>query len=112
MQKTTLATVLTALVKNRPLSSVWLVGFAAVVAHCSGSAALTTSLALEPQSAAQTPPAASLPAGSTKAADSPAKSVVPFEMLVTNHMLVEARINGKGPFRLIFDLGSAGHLAQ
>jgi hypothetical protein len=98
--------VLTALVKNRPVSSVWLVGFAAVVAHCSGSAALTTSLALEPQSAAQTPPAASLPAGSTKAADSPATSVVPFEMLVTNHMLVEARINGKGPFRLIFDLGA------
>jgi hypothetical protein len=106
MHKTTLATVLTALVKNRPLSSVWLVGFAAVVAHCSGSAALTTSLALEPQSAAQTPPAASLPAGSTKAADSPAKSVVPFEMLVTNHMLVDAKINDKGPFRLIFDLGA------
>ena len=27
-------------------------------------------------------------------------------MLVTNHMLVEARINDKGPFRLIFDLGA------
>jgi hypothetical protein len=34
------------------------------------------------------------------------KSVVPFEMLVTNHMLVEARINDKGPFHLIFDLGA------
>jgi membrane-associated protease RseP (regulator of RpoE activity) len=27
-------------------------------------------------------------------------------MLVTNHMLVEARINDKGPFHLIFDLGA------
>ena len=34
------------------------------------------------------------------------KAVVPFEMLPTNHMLVEARINDKGPFRLIFDLGA------
>ena len=35
-----------------------------------------------------------------------AKAVVPFEMLPTNHMLVEAKINGKGPYRLIFDLGA------
>jgi PDZ domain/Aspartyl protease len=34
------------------------------------------------------------------------KAVVPFEMLPTNHMLVEAKINGKGPYRLIFDLGA------
>jgi membrane-associated protease RseP (regulator of RpoE activity) len=34
------------------------------------------------------------------------KFVVPFEMLPTNHMLVEARINGKGPYHLIFDLGA------
>ena len=34
------------------------------------------------------------------------KAVVPFEMLPTNHMLVEARINGKGPYHLIFDLGA------
>ena len=34
------------------------------------------------------------------------KFVVPFEMLPTNHMLVEARINDKGPYRLIFDLGA------
>jgi hypothetical protein len=27
-------------------------------------------------------------------------------MLTTNHMLVQARINGKGPYRLIFDLGA------
>ncbi len=34
------------------------------------------------------------------------KAVVRFEMLPTNHMLVTARINGKGPYRLIFDLGA------
>ena len=33
-------------------------------------------------------------------------AVVPFEMLPTNHMRVEARINGKGPYHLIFDLGA------
>jgi hypothetical protein len=33
-------------------------------------------------------------------------AVVPFEMLPTNHMLVKARINGKGPYHLIFDLGA------
>jgi hypothetical protein len=49
----------------------------------------------------------------TKTATEPAsvkpaktKFAVPFEMLPTNHMLVEAQINGKGPYRLIFDLGA------
>jgi membrane-associated protease RseP (regulator of RpoE activity) len=36
----------------------------------------------------------------------PKKAVVPFEMLPTNHMVVKARINDRGPFRLIFDLGA------
>jgi hypothetical protein len=47
------------------------------------------------------------PAQSTVKPDK-AKSiaVVPFEMLPTNHMLVKARINGKGPYHLIFDLGA------
>jgi hypothetical protein len=36
----------------------------------------------------------------------PSKAVVPFEMLPTNHMLVRARINGKGPYLLVFDLGA------
>ncbi len=34
----------------------------------------------------------------------PAK--VPFEMLASNHMAVRVRINGKGPYRLLFDVGS------
>jgi hypothetical protein len=35
-----------------------------------------------------------------------AKAVVAFEMLPTNHMLVRARINDKGPYLLVFDLGA------
>ncbi|MFO0954089.1 MAG: retropepsin-like aspartic protease, partial [Isosphaeraceae bacterium] len=35
-----------------------------------------------------------------------AKGVVPFELLVSNHMVVSAKLNGKGPYRLIFDLGA------
>lgn len=39
-------------------------------------------------------------------APGPAKGVVPFELLPSNHMIVRAKLNGKGPFRLIFDLGA------
>jgi membrane-associated protease RseP (regulator of RpoE activity) len=41
--------------------------------------------------------------------DEPPKAggtTVPFEMLPSNHMVVRAKLNGKGPFRLVFDLGS------
>jgi membrane-associated protease RseP (regulator of RpoE activity) len=34
------------------------------------------------------------------------KATVPFEMLATNHMVVRAKLNGKGPFDLIFDVGA------
>lgn len=37
-------------------------------------------------------------------AEKPAK--VSFSMLPSNHMLVRAMLNGKGPYRLIFDLGA------
>lgn len=42
------------------------------------------------------------------AADAPpgGKVVVPFEVLASKHMAIKARINGKGPYRLIFDLGA------
>jgi hypothetical protein len=61
--------------------------------------------------AAQTRPRTTRPAAEQVPPASPPKTrlrkaVVPFEMLPTNHMLVEARINGKGPYRLIFDLGA------
>lgn len=36
----------------------------------------------------------------------PSGATVPFEMLPTNHMVVEARLNDKGPYRLVFDLGA------
>ena len=35
-----------------------------------------------------------------------AKAIVPFSMLPSNHMVVQATINNKGPYRLIFDLGA------
>ena len=40
------------------------------------------------------------------------KFVVPFEMLPTNHMLVEARINDKGPYPLDFRPGRADHAVE
>src|SRR4051794_33218264 len=40
------------------------------------------------------------------AANAPGKATVKFEMLPSNHMVVRARINGKGPYRLVFDLGA------
>lgn len=40
------------------------------------------------------------------AADPGSKVVVPFEMLPSNHMVVEVSLNGEGPYRLIFDVGS------
>jgi membrane-associated protease RseP (regulator of RpoE activity) len=39
----------------------------------------------------------------------PAKSLkvtLPFELVASNHMVVQAKINDKGPFRLIFDSGA------
>jgi PDZ domain-containing protein/aspartyl protease len=39
--------------------------------------------------------------------DEPKKPVkVPFELLKSQHMVVEVKINGEGPFRLIFDTGA------
>jgi hypothetical protein len=49
-------------------------------------------------------PARLKPPEKASAADAPI--VVPFRMLPSNHMVVEAKLNGKGPFRFIFDLGA------
>jgi hypothetical protein len=44
---------------------------------------------------------------SSVAAETPAKPiVVPFELLKTGHMTVMVKINGKGPYKLIFDTGA------
>lgn len=55
------------------------------------------------------PPNTSGPKGSAPLEMFQGKSkgkAVPFEMLETNHMVVRAKINGKGPFDLIFDVGA------
>lgn len=45
-----------------------------------------------------------------RAADAPAKPakavVVPFKLLPTGHMTVMVKVNGKGPYKLIFDTGA------
>jgi len=66
-----------------------------------------TGLALEPQATATAPAREQAPAQTAAKADkTKTKAVVRFEMLSTNHMLVQARINDKGPYHLIFDLGA------
>jgi hypothetical protein len=44
------------------------------------------------------------PAPAQEAPKAPA--AVPFELVASNHMVVRAKINGKGPYRLVFDLGA------
>jgi hypothetical protein len=70
---------------------------AAIVLGLSLSLSLAWAFEVEPQTT-KTDPASAKPAKT--------KFMVPFEMLPTNHMLVDARINGKGPYHLIFDLGA------
>jgi hypothetical protein len=44
---------------------------------------------------------------SLTAAETPPKAtVVPFELLKTGHMAVMVKVNGRGPYRLIFDTGA------
>jgi hypothetical protein len=53
---------------------------------------------------AASPTPATVPLPPAKAADKPV--VVPFELLKTGHMTVMVKINGKGPYKLIFDTGA------
>jgi hypothetical protein len=59
---------------------------------------------------------AALPSPPLRAQDAPGKAepgksvVVPFELLKSRHMAVEVKINGKGPYRLIFDTGAPTNL--
>ena len=57
---------------------------------------------LTPFTSAQAPRAETI----AKAAQASKPAIVPFEMLASNHMVVWAKLNGEGPFRLIFDLGA------
>jgi PDZ domain/Aspartyl protease len=56
-------------------------------------------------------PAPILAQGETKK-DAPAKIVVPFELIKTQHMVVNVKVNGKGPFRLVFDTGAPDSLVS
>jgi len=57
-------------------------------------AALVAGLALRAAPAEDSPPAKAGPAS------------VPFELVASNHIVVQAKVNGKGPYRLVFDLGA------
>jgi hypothetical protein len=60
-------------------------------------ATLALSACLAPSLVAQEPPPPKEKAGPVS---------LPFELVASNHMVVQAKINGKGPFRLIFDSGA------
>jgi PDZ domain/Aspartyl protease len=72
----------------------------------SGLVGMHAGLGLEPRTTVAAGSPQEAPASQAKTEKKRTKAVVPFEMLPTNHMLVEARINDKGPYRLIFDLGA------
>lgn len=91
--------------KHLSLNSVHVTIWAIVAILGLGLAVAKASLAFAPQVAPSSQPQA-LPPSTAKSDKADTKSVVPFEMLPTNHMLVEARINDKGPYHLIFDLGA------
>lgn len=44
--------------------------------------------------------------------DPPKKIVVPFELIKTQHMVVSVKVNGKGPYRLVFDTGAPDSLVS
>jgi hypothetical protein len=49
---------------------------------------------------------------SAAAADEAKSFSVPFELLKTQHMAVQVKVNGKGPYRLIFDTGAPDSLVS
>ena len=84
--------------------SAWLI--LVILSLASGLAGMHAGLGLAPRAAVAAESPQEAPASQAKTEKKRTKAVVPFEMLPTNHMLVEARINDKGPYRLIFDLGA------
>lgn len=53
--------------------------------------------------------AAFLPVSTLKA-DAPAAAVIPFTLLDSGHFLVPVKLNGKGPYQLVFDTGAPAML--
>jgi hypothetical protein len=48
----------------------------------------------------------------SRAGAQPQSFTVPFDTIKTQHMVVEVKINGKGPYRLIFDTGAPDSLVN
>ena len=46
------------------------------------------------------------------AGEEPKSFSVPFETIKTQHMVVDVKINGNGPYRLIFDTGAPDSLVN
>jgi hypothetical protein len=44
--------------------------------------------------------------------DPPKRIVVPFELIKTQHMVVKVKVNGMGPYRLVFDTGAPDSLVS
>jgi hypothetical protein len=70
---------------------------------------LAAFVALPTLGVAQAPPEKKVEAKVEAKADAKAV-VVPFELLKSRHMAVQVKINGKGPYRLIFDTGAPTNL--
>jgi hypothetical protein len=47
-----------------------------------------------------------------KTKDASKKITIPFELIKTQHMVVSVKINGKGPYRLVFDTGAPDSLVS
>jgi hypothetical protein len=65
-------------------------------------------VALAPVSRAAPPEGAAPEKNQPKLDDKPI--VVPFELLKSRHMAIQVKINGKGPYRVIFDTGAPTNL--
>src|SRR4030088_443540 len=53
-----------------------------------------------------------LAAASARAGEQPKAFSVPFDTIKTQHMVVDVKINGNGPYRLIFDTGAPDSLVN
>src|SRR6185369_5524311 len=55
---------------------------------------------------------AAMRAQDEKKKETPKRFVVPFELIKTQHMVVSLKVNGKGPYRLVFDTGAPDSLVS
>jgi len=79
--------------------------------HAAYKLPLALALVAVPALALSQPPAAPAPRTAEERAKADKKAVVvPFELLKSRHMAVQVKINGKGPYRLIFDTGAPVNL--